>query len=251
MADSLLNPDMFSPESVAKQKQAEQINFGVQERQKQQQVRSLSNPGSGRPQIQIDKSGLPPAQAPPSTSTSAQTPPAMSTAQLRTLAASYATERATLAKTHLDHLNSRIARYHETYKLERKLKGEAKTIPEAQDELKFITKQLGSKNGMGILNSLYFGVMEVVEKVCIYKYNPLGLDVKNLSKRLEEHEPEIAPILLDIAVKYNFTMDADPLLKLLIVTGKIVKEVHEENKRGPRSPYSKATSLEEFSDLGI
>jgi hypothetical protein len=249
MADSLLNPDMFSPESVAKQKQAEQINFGVQERQKQQQVRSLSNPGSGRPQIQIDKSGLPPAQAPPSTS--AQTPPAMSTAQLRTLATSYATDRAAQTKAQLDYLNSRITRYHETYKLERKLKGEAKTIPEATDELKFITKQLGSKNGMGILNSLYFGVMEVVEKVCIYKYNPLGLDVKNLSKRLEEHEPEIAPILLDIAVKYNFTMDADPLLKLLIVTGKIVKEVHEENKRGPRSPYSKATSLEEFSDLGI
>jgi hypothetical protein len=249
MADSLLNPDMFSPESVAKQKQAEQINFGVQERQKQQQVRSLSTPS--RPQIQIDKSGLPPAQAPPSTSTSAQTPPSMSTAQLRTLAASYATERATLAKTHLDHLNSRIARYHETYKLERKLKGEAKTIPEAQEELNFIMKQMGSKSGMGLVNWAYFSVMQAVELVCTHKYNPLGISVKGLSAKLHEKEPEIAPILLDIAVKYNFNMEADPLLKLLLVTGNIIKEVHEENKRGPRSPYSKATSLEEFSDLGI
>jgi hypothetical protein len=248
MADSLLNPDMFSPESVAKQKQAEQINFGVQERQKQQQVRSLSNPGSGRPQIQIDKSGLPPAQAPPSTS--AQTP-SMSTAQLRALTASYATDRAAETKAQLDYLNLRITRYHETYKLERKLKGDAKTIPEAQEELKFITKQIGSKSGMGILNSLYFGVMEAVETVCTYKWNPMGICINGLSTQLKAHEPEIAPILLDIAVKYNFTMDADPLLKLLIVTGKIVKEVHEENKRGPRSPYSKATSLEEFSDLGI
>lgn len=242
MAANLMDGDLFSAENVGALKKSETFQSSINKRQDQQQVNRAVAPSS-RVQVTTKADA---AQAPPAP----QKP--LSIAELKTLANSYATETVAQEKQYLDSLVRRIEQLHSVYKLERKHKNGPKTIPDAQEELAFVTLQLNKMKGMGMVNTMYYGLMNTLEAVMCYKYNPLGIQVQGLGKRLEARESELAPILVDIAVKYNLTMEANPLLQLLIVTGGIVKELHTENSKGQRSMYSAAPDISSFSaDLGI
>lgn len=244
MADALMDANMFSPEVVGQARAAETLQRGVNKVQAQQQVRSATGRG---PAVRPDTNYH--TTATTTTTTSTPTPP-LDLKQMRTLAASYAQERAAEEQTLMQHLIKKIDHYHSVYKLER-LHKTIKTLPEAQQEMENIVKQLNSKKGMGTINTLYYGLMNSVEWVTTYRWNPIGVDLKGLGTKLQEKEPELTPILLDIATKYGWNFEANPILQLIFVTGNIAKEVHQENKKGPKSMYSAAPDVSKFSDLGI
>lgn len=251
MADKLMDPDLFTTESVQSQKKAEAFNSNVSRRQDQQQVTQAlgTNTGTNTGNRRVQITSPIPASAPSSGIPGVK---AMTLGEVRASAASFAKEREAEEQAQYQAVLKTLEKHHAVYRLEKKHKNGPKNLSEALEELQYTTLQLNKVKGMGLVNTCYFGAMNLVEWVATYRWNPLGVDLKGLGSAVQRHEAEIAPVLVDIAVKYNLMFEANPLFQLAVMTGGIIKEVHAENARGPKSMYSSAPDISGFtSQLGI
>jgi len=102
------------------------------------------------------------------------------------------------------------------------------TVDELEDELHYIEKQLGGKD-QNIGFTALLACMSGLEYV-----NPLGLNLRGLSKVTKDNHEEFEPILDELMIKYGIGMAMGPEMRLCMSIGMVVYTVHSANSGDPR-----------------
>ena len=127
------------------------------------------------------------------------------------------------------HLLDKIVAYRERFpnlKSRNKVSGKS-SIDEIEDELHYIERQLGQKDGNMGHQMFYLALSGLEEGTKVY--NPLNLNLTGLARVARDNQDEFNPILDELFIKYAVNMYVGPEMRLTMAVATLVYTVHAAN----------------------
>ena len=126
-------------------------------------------------------------------------------------------------------LLDKIGAYREKFphvKSRNKVSGKA-SLEEIEDELHYIERQLGQKDG-NVGHQLFYLALSGLEQ-STHTYNPLNLNLNGLGQIAQQNKDQFTPILDELFIKYAVNMHVGPEMRLAMATATPIYTVHSAN----------------------
>lgn len=111
------------------------------------------------------------------------------------------------------------------------------SVEEIEDELHYITQQLGGSGSTNAGMSILLFSLAGVEKVTQEFWNPLGLQLHGLAQVTKDNTDQFQDVVDELMIKYGSGMSMGPEMRLAFAVGTLMYTVHSANTGDARMAH--------------